>query len=100
MKTAQKSSPKKSSTPSSNKGSRSGSNSAAANQKQSGQGQQSEEATGLRELFQDSLKDIYYAEKALTKSMPKMLKQATSEELITALTEHIEVTQEQVTRLD
>src|SRR5918993_5579558 len=99
MKTAQKSTPKKSSS-SAGKGGSSGNNAAGAKQKQSGKTQQSQEATGLRELFQDSLKDIYWAEKALTKALPKMLKQATSEELITALTEHIEVTQEQVTRLD
>ena len=62
--------------------------------------QHSQEATGLRELFVDSLKDIYWAEKALTKALPKMIKKATSPELIDALTDHLEVTQEQVTRLD
>lgn len=59
-----------------------------------------EEATGLRELFIDSLKDIYWAEKALTKALPKMIKKATSEELVTALTDHLAVTEEQVTRLE
>lgn len=62
--------------------------------------QSSEEATGLRDLFEDSLKDIYWAEKALTKALPKMIKKATSEELITALTDHLAVTEAQVTRLD
>ena len=62
--------------------------------------QHSQEATGLRELFVDSLKDIYWAEKALTKALPKMIKKATSAELIDALTDHLEVTHEQVTRLD
>lgn len=60
----------------------------------------SEEATGLRELFEDSLKDIYWAEKALTKALPKMAKKATSEELLTALNDHLAVTQQQVTRLE
>ena len=59
-----------------------------------------EEATGLRELFIDSLKDIYWAEKALTKALPKMIKNATSEELVTVLTDHLAVTEEQVTRLE
>ena len=99
MKTAQRSTPKKSSS-STGKGGSSGNTAAGAKQRQSGKTQQSQEATGLRELFQDSLKDIYWAEKALTKALPKMLKQATSEELVTALEDHIEVTQEQVTRLD
>lgn len=58
------------------------------------------QATGLRELFQDSLKDIYWAEKALTKALPKMIKKATSEELVAALTDHLAVTQEQVTRME
>lgn len=31
-------------------------------------------ADGLRELFEDELKDIYWAEKALTKAIPKMIK--------------------------
>lgn len=57
-------------------------------------------AAGLRDLFEDSLKDIYWAEKALTKALPKMIKNATSEELVTALTEHLEVTQGQIERLD
>jgi len=57
-------------------------------------------ADGLRELFEDSLKDIYWAEKALTKALPKMAKNATSENLITAIEEHLTVTQEQVARLE
>ncbi|KAF2517150.1 YciE/YciF ferroxidase family protein [Flavobacterium foetidum] len=57
-------------------------------------------AEGLRELFVDSLKDIYWAEKALTKALPKMAKNATSENLITAINEHLTVTQGQVERLE
>lgn len=57
-------------------------------------------AEGLRELFVDSLKDIYWAEKALTKALPKMSKNATSPELIAAIDEHTVVTQEQVSRLE
>jgi ferritin-like metal-binding protein YciE len=60
----------------------------------------SEAASGLRELFEDSLKDIYWAEKALTKALPKMAKNATSQELIDAITEHTEITKEHVARLE
>jgi ferritin-like metal-binding protein YciE len=54
----------------------------------------------LQELIVDSLKDIYYAEKALTKTLPKMQKAATSEQLIAAFTEHLTVTEGQVKRLE
>jgi ferritin-like metal-binding protein YciE len=54
----------------------------------------------LMELFEDGLKDIYWAEKALLKAMPKLTKNATSEELIQALTSHLEETKGQVTRLE
>ena len=57
-------------------------------------------AQGLRDLFEDSLKDIYWAEKALVKALPKMAKNATSPELVNALTEHLDVTKQQVVRLE
>jgi ferritin-like metal-binding protein YciE len=57
-------------------------------------------AQGLRDLFEDELKDIYWAEKALIKALPKMIKNTTSEELATALKGHLVVTEQQVTRLD
>jgi ferritin-like metal-binding protein YciE len=60
----------------------------------------SQNETGLRELFEDQLKDIYWAEKALVKSMPKIVEKATSEELIDNLTEHMDFTIQQVTRLE
>jgi ferritin-like metal-binding protein YciE len=56
--------------------------------------------TQLEKFFHDSLKDIYWAEKALTKALPKMQKAATTEELQTAIEHHIEQTEEQVTRLE
>lgn len=68
--------------------------------KQNSKPQNPEIATGLRDLFIDGLKDIYWAEKALTKALPKMIKKATSEELVAALTDHLAVTEEQITRLD
>jgi len=57
-------------------------------------------ASGLRELFVDQLKDLYWAEKEITKAMPKMIKNSTSEELAQALTNHLEETKVQVTRLE
>lgn len=60
----------------------------------------SDAAEGLRELFVDSLKDIYWAEKALTKALPKMAKNTTTEELVAAIEEHTEVTLKQVERLE
>ena len=57
-------------------------------------------ADGLRELFVDSLKDIYWAEKALTKALPKMAKNASSENLISTINDHLTVTEEQVARLE
>lgn len=54
----------------------------------------------LHELFVDGLKDIYWAEKALTKALPKMIKNATAEELAEALTSHLAETEGQVTRLE
>ena len=54
----------------------------------------------LKEFFVESLQDIYYAEKAITKALPKMKKAATSEELQAAFETHLMVTNNQITRLD
>lgn len=59
-----------------------------------------DEETLLRELFMDELKDIYWAEKHLTKALPKMQKAATSEELANAFETHKEQTMEQIVRLE
>lgn len=57
-------------------------------------------AEGLRELFVDSLKDIYWAEKALTKALPKMAKNSSAPKLVEAINEHLKVTENQVARLE
>lgn len=54
----------------------------------------------LNSLLEEELKDIYDAEKQLVKALPKMARAATSEELQSALREHLEVTQGQVQRLE
>jgi ferritin-like metal-binding protein YciE len=56
--------------------------------------------TMLRELFVDELKDIYWAEKHLTKALPKMKKAATSQELANAFNEHLSITEGQIGRLE
>ena len=61
---------------------------------------QEENNSMLQELFLEELRDIYWAEKHLVKALPKMEKAASSEELANAFAEHLEVTQEQVTRLE
>lgn len=54
----------------------------------------------LEDFFYDELKDIYWAEKHLTKALPKMVKAATSEELKNAFSDHLEVTKTHVERLE
>src|SRR3954462_14873090 len=54
----------------------------------------------LMKLFEESLKDIYWAEKALTKAIPKMVKKATASELIEALENHLEETEAQVEKVE
>lgn len=57
-------------------------------------------ATELRELFEHGLKDIYWAEKALTKALPKMQKNATSPDLQNAIATHLEETREHVSLVE
>lgn len=54
----------------------------------------------LMKLFEMELKDIYWAEKALTKALPKMIKQTTSGELSDALQSHLNETEEHVKRVE
>jgi ferritin-like metal-binding protein YciE len=58
------------------------------------------EESALMKLFEDELKDIYWAEKALTKALPKMAKNATSEELREAIENHLAETEEQVQKVE
>jgi ferritin-like metal-binding protein YciE len=54
----------------------------------------------LEELMQDELKDIYDAEKQLTKALPKLAKKATAPELKDAFEEHLEQTRQHIARLE
>lgn len=61
---------------------------------------ESSDNSELIEFFVDELKDIYWAEKHLVKSLPKMVKASTSEELRNAFEEHLTITEEHVSRLE
>lgn len=54
----------------------------------------------LNDLFLDTLKDIYYAEKQILKALPKMTKAAQSSELKSGFEQHQEETEKQVERLE
>jgi ferritin-like metal-binding protein YciE len=54
----------------------------------------------LQDLFHDTLKDIYFAEKKILTALPKMAKAAQSEELSAAFEKHETQTEEQVARLE
>lgn len=54
----------------------------------------------LHKLLIEELKDLYNAEKQLTKAMPKMAKKASSPKLKKAIEKHLEQTKQQVERLE
>jgi ferritin-like metal-binding protein YciE len=54
----------------------------------------------LYDLFHDSLRDIYFAEKKIVAALPKMAKGSDSEELAAAFEKHLGETQGQVERLE
>lgn len=54
----------------------------------------------LSDLFLETLKDIYYAENKIIKTLPKMAKAAHSKDLTAALNKHLRETQGQVKRLE
>ena len=57
-------------------------------------------AQTLHELFVEELRDMYDAEKRIIKALPKIARHAQSDELRSALTEHLRQTEKQVTRLE
>jgi ferritin-like metal-binding protein YciE len=54
----------------------------------------------LHDVFVDSLRDLYNAEKQLIRALPRMAKAASSPELKTAIEEHLTVTENQAHRLE
>lgn len=53
-----------------------------------------------RELMLHELKDIYFAEKAITKALPTMIREADDAELVQGLEKHLEETKQQVKNLE
>jgi ferritin-like metal-binding protein YciE len=54
----------------------------------------------LDDMFLLEIKDLYHAEKQLTKALPKAAKKATSPELKSAIEEHLQQTESHVSRLE
>jgi ferritin-like metal-binding protein YciE len=54
----------------------------------------------VKDLLADELKDLYSAEKQLTKALPKMISGSNDNALKTAFVNHLRETQEQIVRLD
>jgi ferritin-like metal-binding protein YciE len=60
----------------------------------------SKDIKNLEDLYQHGLKDIYYAENQIVKSLPDMIENATNAELKRGLQHHLRETKEQVKRLE
>ena len=54
----------------------------------------------LEDLLKDEIKDIYDAEKQLTRALPKLIKKATADGLKAALSNHLKETEEHIARLE
>jgi ferritin-like metal-binding protein YciE len=54
----------------------------------------------IKDLLEDEIKDLYSAEKQLTKAIPKMAKGSNDLSLQTAFRDHLKETQDQVSRLE
>jgi ferritin-like metal-binding protein YciE len=54
----------------------------------------------MDDLLLHGLKDIYYAENQIVKSLPKLIDKATNRELTKGLSDHLEETKNQIARLD
>jgi ferritin-like metal-binding protein YciE len=54
----------------------------------------------MQDLFVDELRDIYHAEKQLTKALPKMAKAAKNDKLRECFEAHLEETRGQIERLE
>ena len=58
------------------------------------------EIDSLQKLYEQGLKDLHSAERQIIAALPRMIKAASNEDLKAALQEHLEVTREQLARLD
>lgn len=60
----------------------------------------SKDIQSMEDMFLHGLKDIYYAENQITKALPKMIENASNEELKAGLKSHLQETKGQITRLE
>ena len=60
----------------------------------------SKDIKNMDDLLLHGLHDIYYAEKQITKALPKMIDKATNRDLAQGLKSHLEETNKQIERLD
>jgi len=60
----------------------------------------SKDIQSMEDMFLHQLKDIYYAEKQITKALPKMIEKATNHDLKNGLQTHLQETENQIQRLD
>lgn len=58
------------------------------------------ELATIKDLLEEEIKDLYSAEKQLTKALPKMAKGSNNEELVSAFEAHLKETENQVKRLE
>ncbi|MCV3210033.1 ferritin-like domain-containing protein [Mesorhizobium sp. YC-39] len=54
----------------------------------------------LAEIFEHTLEDVYFAENAITKALPKVARAATDAKLKKAVEEHLEETKDQIRKLE
>ncbi len=54
----------------------------------------------LHQLFVEQLRDLYDGEQQITEGLPKLIEKASNPELRNALQEHLEITRQQIARLD
>src|SRR5258705_2949164 len=60
----------------------------------------SKDIATMDDLLLHGLKDIYYAENQIVKSLPKLIDKATNRDLSKGLNDHLEETKNQIVRLD
>lgn len=74
--------------------------SGASTSRRAGSAAQKSDETMLKDLFLEELRDIYWAEKHLTKALPRLQKAATSGELGSAFERHLAETEGQIGRIE
>jgi ferritin-like metal-binding protein YciE len=60
----------------------------------------SKDIQSMDDLLLHGLRDIYYAENQIVKSLPKMIDKATNRDLTKGLRDHLDETKNQIARLD